>query len=193
MLDFNPVREKRNSLAELAAGLTVNDLRDLSNEMVDAMLDLIAECTDEDVVFVPQDPDAHDPYASDSTDEKLPWTLGHVIVHATASSEEAAFLAAELARGVHHHGRSRYEVPWETVRTIEQCRQRLEESRRMRLASLGWWPDEPQLENSYQPRPNMEPFNAVSRFLYGLMHDDSHLDQIQKIVRQAKEARLERA
>jgi hypothetical protein len=42
----------------------------------------------------------------------LPWTLGHVIVHITASAEESAFLAAELARGVHRRtGRSRFEVP----------------------------------------------------------------------------------
>ena len=71
-----------------------------------------------------------------------------MIVHTTASSEEAAFIAAELARGVEFHGRSRSEVPWETVTTIEQCRHRLEESRRMRLATLQIWPDEPDLDNT---------------------------------------------
>ena len=52
---------------------------------------------------------------------------------------------ADLARGVAFHGRSRSEVPWETVTTIAQCRARLEESRRMRLASLDMWPDQPYL------------------------------------------------
>lgn len=48
-------------------------------------------------------------------DVHLAWNLGHVIVHTMASAEESAALAAELARGVEYHGRSRYEVPWETV------------------------------------------------------------------------------
>jgi len=178
-------------LADLAAGLTVDDLRDLTNEMVDTMLDLIAHCRDEDVTFVPHDPQANDPYAMDTAEVNLPWTLGHVIVHATASSEESAFLAAELARGVEYHGRSRYEVPWESVTTIQQCRDRLEESRRMRLALLDAWPDEPHLDNVCQPRPGGPLINALTRFVSGLRHDDSHLGQIAEIVRQARMARLQ--
>jgi hypothetical protein len=103
----------------------------------------------------------------------MPWTLGHLIVHVTASAEEAAAIAAELARGVPHRGgRSRSEVHWTTVTTVEQCRQRLEESRRMRLASLGMWPDQPDLSNTYlPPREGAEPVNAVIRFVNGLRHD----------------------
>ena len=70
------------------------------------------------VTFQPVDPVANDTFAADPADVKLAWTLGHVIVHATASSEESAFLAAEMARGVANHGRSRSETAWETVTTI---------------------------------------------------------------------------
>lgn len=189
MLDFTPVRAKKMKISQLAAGLTKADLARLTNEMVDSMLSSIAACTDADVTFTPDDPQANDTYASSAAEVNLPWTLGHVIVHTTASSEESAFLAAELARGVAFHGRSRREVPWETVTTIAQCRQRLEESRRMRLASLELWPDPPDLTNSYEVAPGADPTNALTRFVRGLSHDDSHLGQLAEIVRQARAAR----
>ncbi len=166
-------------------GLTVDDLRGLTNEMIDTMLELIKDCRDADVTFDPVDPDAYDLEAANDDELRISWSLGHVIVHVTASSEEAASIAAELARGVQWHGRSRSEVPWRTVTTIEQCRHRLEESRRMRLASLDMWPDQPYLENTYQPRPDIDPINCVRRFLNGLRHDTNHLAQIEEIVRQA--------
>jgi hypothetical protein len=59
----------------------------------------------------------------------------------------------------------------------------------MRLASLEVWPDAPHYENTYQPSPTMEPINCVNRFIRGLSHDDSHLAQIEEIVRQARAAR----
>jgi len=190
MLDFTPVQKKEMSLRQLTSHLTQNDLRDLTNEMIDKVLSQIAHCADADVTCVPNDPEANDTFAASEDEVRLAWTLGHVIVHITASSEESAAIASELARGVPFRGgRSRREVPWRTVTTIAQCRHRLEESRRMRLASLDMWPDEPDLTNSYQPSPEYESRNAIIRFVLGLQHDDSHLDQIAKIVRQAKEAR----
>jgi hypothetical protein len=188
MLNFDPVRNKEITLNDLAAGLTREDLINLTNEMVDTELSLISGCTDSDVVFVPDDPLADDPFAENPEDVTLAWTLGHVIVHVTASSEEAASIAAELARGVRYHGRSRYETPWQTVTTIDQCRERLEESRRIRLASLEIWPDQPHLDNHFRSRPGAPEMNAVSRFIYGLQHDDDHLEQITKIAQQAKMA-----
>jgi hypothetical protein len=185
MLDFDPVRNKDITLNDLAAGLVHKDLIDLTNEMVDTELDLISGCSDSDVVFVPDDPLADDPFAENEEDVTLPWTLGHVIVHVTASSEEAAAIAVELARGVKYHGRSRYETPWQTMTTIAQCRDKLEESRRMRLASLDMWPEQPHLDNYFKSRPGAPVMNAVSRFVYGLMHDDDHLQQIAGIIRQA--------
>jgi hypothetical protein len=189
MLDFTPFRERRRSLQELAAGLTVADLRALTNEMIDTMLALIAACSDDDVTFVPVDEEAYDRYAAVDEELYISWTLGHVIVHTTASAEESAALAAELARGVPFHGRSRAEVPWETVTSIAQCRARLEESRRMRLASLDMWPDVPHLENSYTPHKALGRIGPRARFLLGLLHDDDHLGQIENVVTQAIAAR----
>ena len=189
VLDFTPVRNSQITLTDLAANLSRDDLVKLTNEMIDAQLSLIADCTDADVVFVPDDPVAHDPFAEDPEEVSLAWTLGHVIVHVTASSEEAAAVSAELARGVKYHGRSRYETPWQTIKTIKECRERLEESRRMRLASLEMWPDQPNLDNEYKSRPGAPAMNTLSRFIYGLMHDDDHMLHLANIVEQAKKAR----
>lgn len=189
MLDLTPVRNKEITYAEFVADLTVADLRALTNEIIDYQLSLIAPCTDVDVVFVPEDPEAHDSYADDEADKDIAWTLGHLIVHVTASSEEGAALAAELARGVVRDGRSRSEIPWQTVTTIAQCQQRLEESRRMRLASLEMWPDEPYLDNKQIPWAAIGEIDAIGRFVLGLSHDQGHLAQIENTIAQAKAAR----
>jgi hypothetical protein len=60
ILDLAPVWKREVTLADLVAELTPDDLRELTNDMVDAMLELIADCTDEDVTFVPVDPE--EPY-----------------------------------------------------------------------------------------------------------------------------------
>ncbi len=188
MRDLTPIRSGQVSAMEWVQreGITKDDL---TNEMVDRMLGLIADSLDADVTFVPSDPNAHDTYASNLEDVDLAWTLGHVIVHATASAEEAAFLAAEVARGVPWRGgRARYEVPWQSVTTIGQCRERLEESRRMRLASLQLWPDPPHVENTYEPRHGVT-HNCFSRFVAGLSHDVAHLGQIEDVAAQARAAR----
>jgi len=188
LLDFTPVKNKTVQFSDLARGLTKTDLRNLTNEMIDTMLSIIPDATDEDVVFVPQDPNADDPFGIPE-ERNLVWTLGHVAVHTTASSEESAALALTLARGLVPEGRSRYEVPWREVKTIAQVRHRFEESRRMRLAMLDAWPDEPHLEVTYAPSPRFGSYNAVSRFIMGLYHDDDHLGQLREIMRQAREAR----
>ena len=189
-LDFDRVRNKEISYNQLTAGLTVVNLKQLTNDTIDRQLSLIKGCSDDDVVFVPDDPAAKDTAAATAEEFSLAWTLGHVIVHATASSEEAAFIAAELARGVpYREGRSRSEVHWTTVTSIDQCTSRLEESRRMRLASLEMWPESPSFENSYvSPRTGIT-IGPVIRFVLGLAHDDDHLGQISEIVRQAHQAR----
>lgn len=190
MLDFTAVRNKEITFQELTADLTVDDLRELTHNMIDTILDLIAGVTDEDVTFLPVDPDAKDTYAATEEETNIAWRLGHVVVHTTASLEESAALAAELARGVEDRGgRSRSEVPWQTVTTVEQCLERLEESRRMNLASLAMWPDKPYLDNTYVPWKKMGEINAIGRFALGLSHTDSHLGQIAEIVRQAKTTR----
>ena len=167
------------------------DLQRLTNALIDDVRKMLRRCHDADVTFVPVDPMANDPAAASAEEEGIAWTLGHIIVHMTASSEESAMLAAELARGVEYHGRSRSEVPWTTVTTIAQCRARLEESRRMRLASLNTWPDDPYLSNTYAPRPGAKELGPVTRFLSGLKHDASHLDQLRDVIGQARDHRLQ--
>ena len=188
MLDFTLVKNRTMTFSDMARDLTPADLRNLTNEMIDTMLSIVADATDEDVVFIPQDPNADDPFGIPE-EKDLVWTLGHVAVHTTASAEESAALALTLARGLAPEGRSRYEVPWRTVQTIAQVRHRFEESRRMRLAMLDAWPDEPHLEVTYSISPRFGPFNATARFLMGLYHDDDHLGQLYEIMRQVREAR----
>jgi hypothetical protein len=189
MLDFQLVRERKLSLQDLVKDLTKDDLRRELNEMYDEVERLIADCTDAHVTFEPTDENADDPYAVQG-EESISWTLGHVIVHLTASMEESASLAAELARGVTFHGRSRYEVPWREVTTIAQCRARLQESRRMCLASLEMWSHPPHMENTYIPAPGARPHTCISRFASGLKHASDHLGQIAEIVRQAKDSKI---
>lgn len=191
MINLAYLTERKVTFAKLVAELTPADLRDLTNQMIDRQLALIAGCDDAAVIFVPDDPQADDPYAAEPTEAKLAWTLGHVIVHVTATSEETAFIAAEMARGVVREGRSRYETPWETVTTIAQCRARLEESRRLRLATLDVWPNPPHLDVTIPYRRLPEPVNPIGRFVMGMLHDADHLGQIEDIVRQAQAARLE--
>jgi len=186
MLDFQPVREKKLTLQDLVRDLTKDDLRRELNEMYDEVSRLIANCTDAHITFEPVDKKANDPY-SVKGEESIAWTLGHVIVHLTASMEESASIASELARGVPYHGRSRSEIPWRDATTIEYCRERLAESRRMCIASLETWPDEPHLENTYSPAEGAVPHTCVSRFASGLRHASDHLGQITEIVRQAYE------
>jgi len=186
MLDFQSVREKKITLQDLVKDLTRDDLRRELNEMYDEVLRLIVDCTDSHFTFIPIDEKAKDPYAV-SGEEKISWTLGHVIVHLTASMEESAAIASELARGVEYHGRSRSEVPWRNATTIEFCRARMAESRRMCLASLEMWPGAPNLENTYSPSQGALLYTAVSRFASGLRHASDHPAQIAEIVRQAKE------
>lgn len=186
MIDFTPIREKETTWEAFVNKFSKQDLVKQTHAMTDKLLELIKNCTDDDVTFTPSDPEAHDPFAENPEDEDLAWNLGHVIVHITASSEEAAFLAAELARGVEiEPRRSRWEVPWEEVKTIKQCRRYIEQSQRMLLASLEMWPDEPHLENYYESSRGTK-VTPVLRFLYGQSHADEHLGQIEDIVKQAK-------
>ena len=191
MIDFTPLYKREKSLDELARGLCPKDLHSLTDEMIDTMLELLSQAIDADVVFLPFDPDAFDEHAESPEDTNLAWTLGHVIVHTTATAEEAAAMAASLARGVPVNCRMRYETPWKAVATVQQLRQRLEESRRMRHAFLDAWPDHPDLNLTYKPdHPKARPRNALTRFVAGLLHDDSHLPQIRSIIAQASAARV---
>jgi hypothetical protein len=189
MLNFQAVRDKQLSITELVTGLSRPDLAALTQEMVTTFQEMIVDCTDADVTFEPLDPKADDPHASTPAEMHMPWSLGHVIVHCTASAEEAAVIAMELARGVAFHGRSRYETPWRGMSTIAGCRNRLQESQRIRLASLEMWPQPAHLDMDCEAWPGGPVVNAVGRFALGLMHDDGHLEQLKEIVHQVQATR----
>ena len=180
------MRERTRTLQQLAVGMTKADLAVAMNALYDDVQARMSGASDADITFPPVDPQANDEFASDTAEVGLAWTLGHVIVHLTASAEEAAFIAAELARGVAREGRSRWETPWTSVDTADAARGRLEESRRMILAMLDAWPDPAHLDVTLPGSTG--PRNAITRFLSGLNHADSHLAQMTEIVRQAHAA-----
>lgn len=184
-LDFGPVRRREMKLSEWAEAeaVTRDRLVQFTNDIIDTMAAMLDGLDDRAVIFEPYDPDADDPYAETEADMTIGWTLGHVIAHATASSEECCAHAATLARGVEPCGRNRYEVPWQQIRTVADARQRLTESRRIRLAYLDAWPDQPHFETTFTPYKS--PQNCITRVLAGLFHGDSHLDQMREIIRQA--------
>ena len=168
------------------------DLIEATNEIIDLVIGWVKDLPDSFVTLVPQDPDAHDSSAATEKEVTMAWTLGHVIVHMTASGEEATALASFLARGVMPEGRSRYETHWTTVLTIQQVLDRLEESRRIRLAYLNTWPDQPHLNLLMEAgEKHWGRRNAVGRVFSGLKHDYDHLGQLRDIIEQAKMAGLE--
>lgn len=187
-VDFGPVRAGQLELIDLGRGLGPADLAAETQALMAQVRELFAAARDPDVTFVPDDPQAVDTFAADPSEENLAWTAGHVVVHLTASAEEAAFLAAELARGVEAHGRSRWEVPWTSVTTVDACLNRLDESERMIVATLGTWPDAPHLDVVFvNSRGSVR--NAPARFLGGLIHADEHIEQVAEILRQARLSR----
>ena len=194
MIDFSPMRDGETSYLEYAEqeNITAADLKQYSDESIDFLLSLTDGLNDADIVFNPEDPEAHDPFAVEG-EESIGWTFGHLIAHVTASSEEGAALSSLLARGIAASERPRYETPWREIATVAQARQRLEESRRMRNAYLETWPDVPFLdvyraisERFVAKFGNM---NAPAAFLFGLSHEVGHYDQIKDVRRQALAAR----
>lgn len=191
MPDFAPVNAYAIPMDRFVAAWNPapEELARLTEESVDRFLGLLAEAADADIVFVPDDPEAADAAAADPNDRGLAWTIAHNVVHATASGEEYAAVAAGLARGVPFHGRPRYETPWRAVTTVAHCRDRLNESRRIRLASLRMWPNVPNLSMGYAPWKQSGWVNAQGIFAWGLAHDQSHRAQVAQILRQATRSR----
>lgn len=194
LIDFSALDNKKVKLLEFARPFTVDQLRDGVNSSVDYLLGLVNSATDAQIAFSPDDPKAHDPYAVPG-EESIGWTVGHLIAHVTASSEEGATFGSLLARGVvlaDETLRLRYETPWREMNTRARCLQRLEESRRIRLAYLNTWPDTPHLDTfrslSRRQMKIFGPMNAPAAHLFGQWHEDQHFAQIQEVLRQAKAA-----
>jgi uncharacterized damage-inducible protein DinB len=195
VIDFSPIHVQEITVSELSRRFTVQDLRDATNHSIDTILDIIKDADDAQMTHIPYDPDANDKHAPEDQ-QNIGWSLAHLVVHVTASSEEWATFSSILARGVPYPAepRLRYETPWETVTTRAQAVQRLEESRRMRLAYLDTWPDQPNLETfrdmSERFIARFGPMNAPACFLFGLSHETGHHDQFREAARQAREAAL---
>ncbi len=192
-LDFSQVENHEITLLQFSEHFTVEDLRNATNESIDTLLKIVQGLDDTQVSFLPYDPDADDPHAKPG-EEKIGWSVAHLVVHVTASSEEWATYSSFLARGVPYPAepRLRYETDWKTVTTTAQCIQRLEESRRIRLGYLDAWPDKPNLETKRELSPRFiernGQFNATTCFLYGLKHELGHYAQFREVARQAKAA-----
>jgi hypothetical protein len=193
VIDFTPVLEREIQVIDFAKDFTRDDLRDLTNESIDTLLQILDGLTDGDVTFLPHDPEAHDPEAATEDEKHIGWSLAHLVAHVTASSEEGAAFSSLLARGIPAKERPRYETPWREITTHAQCVQRLEESRRMRLAYLETWPDEPFLDVHRDVSEKFTDYfglmNAPAAFLFGLAHEVGHYDQFREVRRQALEAR----
>ncbi len=184
-IDFTPINTNQMKMLEFSQQFAIADLATATQESIDIIHDLIKDLNDEQAVFIANDVEA---------DGEIGWNVAHIVVHATATAEEAAAVSSIVARGILYpfEPRLRYETDWQTVTTIAHCLQRLDESLRMRLGYLHGWPDTPQL-NIYRglPEPMIERFgqlNATATFLLGLWHEQRHFDQLREIVRQAMAA-----
>jgi hypothetical protein len=185
-IDFLSFQAGKQTMADFLAPYTLSDLRETTHQHIDLMVALTRTLTDAQTTFVPHDPEAP---------EGIGWTFGHVILHVTASGEESATFGSLLARGVNmpFEPRLRYEPEWETVTTVNQLLQRLEESRRVRVAYLSAWPDTPFMDTTRIVPPYLSetygtPINAMVATSMGLRHEAGHFAQLREAVRQAKDA-----
>lgn len=194
MIDFTPIQDGTTKMLAYteSAGITWAQIRDALNESVDTLHSLLDGLEDADVNFLPDDPHANDPFAAPE-EQNVGWNIAHIIVHATASTEEYAAVGSVLGRGIAFEGRLRYEPDWRTVTTVTQLRQRLEESRKIRLAYLDALPQQPFMDVyrtiSERYIERLGQTNCMVAFLMGLMHEVGHYEQIRDARHQAHEAR----
>ncbi|MDX2160358.1 MAG: DinB family protein [bacterium] len=190
LIDFTPVEQKTIKLGEFAQQFSVEDLRRATNASLDLLRSIIDQTDDRHIAFDPLDPKADDPHAIEG-EEKIGWSLGHLVAHVTATSEESAAVASVLARGIAYprEPRLRYETPWRDISTKSHAVQRLEESRRIRLGYLAAFPDHPffdlKQDISERALEMWGDINARTRFLLGLYHEWQHYDQFRDVLGQA--------
>ena len=185
MIDYSPIFTGQRKIGELAADVTLDDLKAATDGQIDEMLGLIRDLSDAQAVVIAADPEA---------EGGVGWNVGHLIAHVTASSEENAAVSSILARGIslQFEPRLRSEVEWETLITTASNIQRLEESRRIRQGYLNAWPDQPRLDTQRELpaafADRVGPMNAVGACLLGLVHEAGQLAQLRDIVAQAQAA-----
>jgi hypothetical protein len=185
MIDFTSVSSGQRKVADLAADITLDDLKAATNAQIDKLVAQTRALSDAQVVFVAADPDA---------EGGVGWNVAHLIAHVTASSEEGAAVSSILARGIDYpfEPRLRAEVDWTTLTTTAACIQRLEESRRIRQGYLSAWPDQPRLD-THRTLPagfaeRVGPLNAIGSCLLGLVHEAGQFAQLSEIIAQAQAA-----
>lgn len=183
MIDFTAVSSGQRKISDLAADVTLDELKAATDAQIDAMSTLIRDLSDAHVVFVAADPEA---------EAGIGWNVAHLIAHVTASSEESATISSILARGIDYpfEPRLRSEVDWPTLTTTAACLQRLVESQRIRQSYLSAWPDQPRLD-TYRALPagfseRVGPMNAYGAALLGLVHEAGQFAQLQAIIAQAQ-------
>ncbi len=191
-IDFTPLFNRSITPLEFAEPFSLDDLRAATGTYLDTVRDLVKDFTDEQLIFQPTDPKAQDNYAKTPEEVHMGWSLAHLVLHVTASLEEGAAISSLLARGVPVEGRFRYEPEWRTVTTRQQVLARIEECRRMCLAYLNTWPDEPHVD-VYRKFPEGSIFasvkhNAPASFLFSMSHLVGHLDQFKDAAAQVREA-----
>jgi len=183
MIDFTSVSTGQRKVADLAADITLDDLKAATHAQIDELVAQTRTLSDAQVVFVAADPDA---------EGGVGWNVAHLIAHVTASSEESAAVSSILARGIDYpfEPRLRAEVDWTTLTTTAACIQRLEESRRIRQGYLSAWPDQPRLD-THRTLPagfaeRVGPLNAIGALLLGLVHEAGQFAQLREIIAQAQ-------
>ncbi len=191
-IDFRGLTLNGAEPVEFAKQFTLSDLKSSVNDYLNMIRDMVKDLTDAQLTFEPVDQDANDPYAKTTQEVNMAWSVAHLVLHVTASLEEGAAISSILARGIPVEARSRYEPDWQLVTRRSQVLQRIEESRRICLAYLEAWPDEPHLD-VYRKFPEGSRFaemlmNAPASYLFSLKHLDGHLDQFRRTIQQASEA-----
>jgi hypothetical protein len=188
LINFQLIYTRDKTLGELAAGYSKADLVMALNGYVDYTCQIIGGVDNEQVNYVPHDPDANDAYAASESERHAGWSLAHLVMHVTASAEEAAAFSSILARGIALGGRLRSDRDWRQVTTCAQVVSRLEECRRICLAYLGAWPDQPDMATLRILPEHMpwSPPNAPTQFLVGLLHWHAHIEQFAKVAEQAR-------
>lgn len=194
-VDFNPVHDDNAAMAAYAQQFTLDDIRATANASLDTILGILGDANDAAMTFIPNDPHADDAGAPEE-ERYQGWSLAHLVAHVTASTEEYAAISSMLARSVvlPYGLRLRWEPPWKTITTRAQVLQRIEESRRMRVAYYDAWPDVPNLTNlrdvSERYKAMFGEQNARSCALIGLYHEWIHLNQFREVAAQAAAAQV---
>jgi DinB superfamily len=177
-IDLAAVLSGQITYADMIKDIRHADLCTTTNEIFNEIESILSGATDTTILFVP-----HDPSASDQSEQG--WSVNHIVAHMTASLEEPAAAAAMLARGVQVDQRLRYETPWQDLSTLQAVQARLQESQRICNAFLNAWPDQPHLDVTRILIPSFGPMNAIGLYILGIVHAQSHLDQLRETVRQS--------